>query len=152
VTTDTSEKGLESIIMRHMTGEDGLSVAPDVAAAKVPPFAGTGYIAGSHKSYDRAHSIDVVQLFAFLRTTQLDSFKKLGMADPDDPKDINRLKFLARLSGDLGSKRGVIDVLRKGIDHGPVHFDLFYGTPSAGNEKAAALHAQNRFSITRQLA
>jgi len=152
MTADTSEKGLETLIMRHMTGEDGIAVAPEIAAVKVPPFAGTGYIAGSHKSYDRAHSIDVVQLFAFLRATQPDSFKKLGMADPNDSKDINRLKFLARLSGDLGSKRGVIDVLRKGIDHGPVHFDLFYGTPSAGNEKAARLHAQNRFSITRQLA
>ena len=29
---------------------------------------------------------------------------------------------------------------------------LFYGTPSEGNAKATALHAQNRFSITRQLA
>ncbi|OGQ50174.1 MAG: DEAD/DEAH box helicase, partial [Deltaproteobacteria bacterium RIFCSPLOWO2_02_FULL_57_26] len=61
------------------------------------------------------------------------------------------LKFLARLSAEIG-KRGVIDVLRKGVEHGPVHFDLFYGTPSPGNAKAEALHAQNRFSITRQLA
>ena len=43
-------------------------------------------------------------------------------------------------------------MLRKGVEHGPVHFDLFYGTPSPGNAKAEALHAQNRFSITRQLA
>ncbi|MEK7717091.1 MAG: type I restriction endonuclease, partial [Pseudomonadota bacterium] len=78
-------------------------------------------------------------------------FKKLAMADANDPKDINRLKFLARLSAEIG-KRGVIDVLRKGVDHGPVHFDLFYGTPSPGNTKAEALHAQNRFSVTRQLA
>jgi type I restriction enzyme R subunit len=74
------------------------------------------------------------------------------MADPNDnPKDINRIKFLARLSGEIG-KRGVIDVLRKGIEHGPVHFDLFYGTPSPGNARAEKLHAENRFSITRQLA
>jgi type I restriction enzyme R subunit len=74
------------------------------------------------------------------------------MADANDAKDINRLKFLTRLSAELG-KRGVIDVLRKGIDHHPAgHFDLFYGTPSEGNAKAAALHAQNRFSVTRQLA
>src|SRR2546427_5436108 len=33
-----------------------------------------------------------------------------------------------------------------------MHFDLFYGTPSQGNARAEALHAQNRFSITRQLA
>jgi type I restriction enzyme, R subunit len=152
LTTDTSEKGLETIIMRHTTGEDGLVVLAEEAAAKMPPFGGTGYIAGSAKSFDRAHAIDVTQLFAFLRATQPDPFKKLGMIDPDGPKDINRLKFLARLSSELGSKRGIIDVLRKGIDHGPVHVDLFYGTPSPGNAKATALHAQNRFSATRQLA
>jgi type I restriction enzyme, R subunit len=38
------------------------------------------------------------------------------------------------------------------VDHGPVRFDLFYGTPSQGNAKAEMLHAENRFSITRQLA
>ena len=95
---------------------------------------------------------DAAQLFAFLRTTQPDAFKKLGMADASDAKDINRLKFLTRLSAELG-KRGAIDVLRKGLEHHPAgHFDLFYGTPSEGNAKATALHAQNRFSVTRQLA
>ncbi|BFU91378.1 MAG: hypothetical protein NTAFB01_25650 [Nitrospira sp.] len=91
------------------------------------------------------------QLFAFQLATQPEAFKKLAMADANDPKDINRLKFLARLSSEIG-KRGVIDVLRKGVEHGPVHFDLFYGTPSPGNAKAEALHALNRFSLTRQLA
>jgi type I restriction enzyme R subunit len=152
VTTDVSEKGLETIIMRHMTGEDGLSVSPNTGALKVPPYSGTGFIATSPKDFDRAYAIDVPQLFAFLQATQPEVVKKLGMANADDPKDINRLKFLARLSSELGGKRGVIDVLRKGVDHGPVHFDLFYGTPSEGNAKAVALHAQNRFSITRQLA
>jgi type I restriction enzyme, R subunit len=49
------------------------------------------------------------------------------------------------------AKRGVIDVLRKGIDHGPAHVDLFYGTPSPGNAKAAERFAANIFSVTRQL-
>ncbi|MDA8348427.1 MAG: type I restriction endonuclease subunit R, partial [Pseudomonadota bacterium] len=114
-------------------------------------YGGTGYTAGSAQDYDRAHALDVPQLFAFLRTTQPEAFKKLALADANDPKDINRLKFLARLSGEVG-KRGVIDVLRKGVEHGPVHFDLFYGTPSPGNAKAERLHGKNRFSITRQLA
>jgi type I restriction enzyme R subunit len=60
------------------------------------------------------------------------------MIDANDAKDINRLKFLTRLSDEIG-KRGVIDVLRKGVDHGPVHLDLFYGTPSPGNARAATL-------------
>ncbi|MEO5955121.1 MAG: type I restriction endonuclease, partial [Nitrospiraceae bacterium] len=151
MSTDTSEKGLETLIMRHMTGEDSLAVVPNMAAERLAPYGGTGYIAGSAQDYDRAHALDVPQLFAFLCATQPESFKKLGMANPDDPKDINRLKFLARLSNEIG-KRGVIDVLRKRLEHGPVHFDLFYGTPSPGNAKAEALYAQNRFSMTRQLA
>ena len=150
MTTDTSEKGIETLIMRHMTGVDGFAVVPG-AATKNPESSGTGYIAGSPKDFDRAQALDVPQLFAFLLATQPDAFKKLAMADAGDAKDINRLKFLARLSTEIG-KRGVIDVIRKGIDHGPLHFDLFYGTPSVGNAKAQALHAQNRFSMTRQLA
>jgi len=151
MTTDTSEKGLETLIMRHMTGTDGLAVAPDRVAERPPPYGGTGYTAGSPRDFDRAHALDVPQLFAFLRATQPEAFEKLALADAHDVQDINRLKFLARLSGEIG-KRGVIDVLRKGVSHGPLHFDLFYGTPSPGNAKAEALHAENRFSITRQLA
>jgi len=150
MTTDISEKGLETVIVRHMTGTDGFAVAAD-HVAEVPSPYGTGYINGSRQDYDRAHALDVAQLFAFLQTTQPEAFKKLALNSPTDSKDINRLKFLTRLSSEI-SKRGVIDVLRKGVDHGPLHFELFYGTPSPDNSKAVALHAQNRFSLTRQLA
>lgn len=149
--TDTSEKGLETLIMRHMTGVDGLAVTPNSVARPQAPYGGTGYIAGSAQDYDRAHALDVPQLFAFLRATQTEAFRKLALADANDTRDINRLKFLARLSAEIG-KRGVIDVLRKGVAHGPLHVDLFYGTASTGNARAEARHAQNRFSITRQLA
>ena len=155
MSTDTSEKGLETLIMRHMTGTDGITgaeSAPDAINQAPVTDGGTGYLAGGPKDYDRAHALDVVHLFAFLRLTQPDAFKKLVIADALDAKDINRLKFLTRLSSEIG-KRGVIDVLRKGIDHHPAgHFDLFYGTPSEGNAKAQALHALNRFTVTRQLA
>ena len=152
-TTDTSEKGLETLIMQHMTGGEGLvfptvAETPDeIAAAKA---GGSGWFAGNPKDYDRGNALDVAQLFAFLAATQPETVRKLGISDYKDAKDINRQKFLARLSNEIG-KRGVIDVLRKGVDHGPLHFDLFYGTPSAGNAKAQALHARNRFSVTRQL-
>jgi len=151
MTTDTTEKGLETLIMRHMTGTDGLAAAPNTVDRPPAPYGGTGYTAGRAQDYDRAHALDVPQLFAFLSVTQPEAFRKLALADASDAKDINRLKFLARLSAEIG-KRGVIDVLRKGIEHGPVHFDLFYGTPSPGNVKAEKQHGENRFSITRQLA
>jgi type I restriction enzyme R subunit len=156
VTTDISEKGLETLIMRHMTGTDGLAPPAEGLVAETPDAlaaaraAGSGWLAGNPKDYDRTYAFDVPQLFQFLQSTQPETFKKIGIADYRDSKDINRQKFLARLSNEIG-KRGVIDVLRKGVDHGPLHFDLFYGTPSPGNATAAALFGKNRFSVTRQL-
>ncbi|MCX6875244.1 MAG: type I restriction endonuclease subunit R [Verrucomicrobia bacterium] len=111
---------------------------------------GNGWFAGHPGDYDRVYCIDVAQLFAFLRATQPDTLARLGIADYRDPKNIVRQKFLARLSSEVG-KRGVIDVLRRGLDDGPLHFELFYGTPTPGNETAAELYARNRFSITRQV-
>jgi hypothetical protein len=57
--TGTSEKGLKTLIFRHMTGTDGLSVAVDSVAKLAPSYGGSGYIIGSSKNYDRAHAIDV---------------------------------------------------------------------------------------------
>lgn len=149
--TDTSEKGLESLIMRHMTGGDGLF--PDKAttvAEETPSKSGSGWLAGVPADYDREYAVDTRQLFAFLQATQPDEFAKLGIGDYKDKKSIARQKFLARLQGEI-TRRGVIDILRKGIKHGPLGFDLFYGTPSPENKKAVEKHAANRFSITRQL-
>jgi type I restriction enzyme R subunit len=154
--TDTTEKGLETLIMRHMTGVDGIfpdSIATiqetpnEIAAGKA---GASGWHAGQPTDYDRAHCIDVVQLFTFLNATQPDTLAKLNIGNYRDAKNITRQKFLARISSEIG-KRGVIDVLRNGIADGPLRFEMFYGTPSTGNDKAAELFSQNRFSITRQL-
>lgn len=149
--SDTSEKGLETLIMRHLTGVDGLSTATSglVAESKPAPN-GNGWIAGSPTAYDREFAVDTVQLFAFLMATQPEEWAQLGIADYKDKQGMARQKFLSRLQGEI-TRRGTIDVLRTGIKHGPLHFDLFYGTPTPGNHKAAERHAKNRFSITRQL-
>jgi type I restriction enzyme R subunit len=155
-TTDISERGLETLILCDMTGEDGLFEDATATVAETPDgmaarkAEGGGWYAGRPADYDRVYCLDVPQLFAFLRASQPDTLAKLGIADYRDPKNIARQKFLARLSSELG-KRGVIDVLRRGLEDGPLHFELFYGTPSPGNETAAGLYAHNRFSITRQV-
>jgi type I restriction enzyme, R subunit len=148
---DMSEKGLETLIVRALTGVDGLGVSEQIDVSVTPSPDGLGYFAGAPKNFDRGFSVDVAQLFAFLYLTQPGRFAKLGLLDQANPDSATRKKFLARLSDEVG-KRGVIDVLRKGIDHGAVHIDLFYGTPSEGNVKATELYGLNRFSITRQLA
>ena len=74
-----------------------------------------------------------------MRETQPDVVDALDL-EQDGP---TRRKFLARLQGEI-TKRGTIDVLRHGLKHGPHHLDLFYGTPSPGNLKAAELEASLR--------
>jgi len=134
MTTDTSEKGLEALIVAAM-------IRPPTAVA-----AGPAWIAGDPKAYDRAWTADLGHLRAFLAATQPPLVAALDLEN-DSP---TRQKFLARLQGEIG-KRGVIDVLRHGIKHGPHEIALFFGTPSPGNPKAVQRFAQNRFSVTRQL-
>ena len=68
--TDTTERGLETLIMRHMTGADGLaSAASGTAAETAPAKGGSGWLAGSDAAYDREYAVDVEQLFAFLHET-----------------------------------------------------------------------------------
>ncbi|MCX5690275.1 MAG: type I restriction endonuclease, partial [Planctomycetota bacterium] len=58
--------------------------------------------------------------------------------------------FLARLTSEI-DKRGVVDVLRKGVSDGPVTLDLFYGTPHPDNAAAVEKFTLNTFSVTRQV-
>ena len=147
MTTDTSERGLERLICTVMTGSpcDPVPAGPDRLFDR-PAVYGTGWIGGQPEDYDREYCVDLAKLSAFLQATQPKVAEGLAL-DEDGP---TRRKFLARLQGEI-TKRGTIDVLRHGIKHGPHHLDLFYGTPSPGNEAAAVRYAANRFSVTRQL-
>ena len=144
--TDTTERGLERLICTALTGRPCDPPKPGAVQDDSEPYGGSGWLCGDPHDYDRECCMDLVQLTAFLRKTQPQIAEVLDL-DNDSP---TRLKFLARLEGEI-TKRGTIDVLRNGIKHGAHDLDLFYGTPSAGNEKAKALYAANHFSVTRQL-
>jgi type I restriction enzyme, R subunit len=147
MTTDTTERGLEDLIVRSMTGRTDLLSPPHVATETSAPVAGgTGWLLGDPHHYDRDYCVDLVQLRGFVTATQEDLADALSLATDG----ATRRSFLARLQGEI-SKRGTIDVLRNGVKHGPHQIDLFYGTPSPDNEKAVELFARNRFSVTRQL-
>jgi type I restriction enzyme R subunit len=146
-TTDVSEGGLEVVITTAMAGR--AAPAPATGGAVKEPtalYGGTGWILGDWRDYDREYAVDLVQLAAFLRDTQPDVVDALDLANASP----TRQKFLARLQGEI-TKRGVIDVLRRPVKHGPHQLDLFYATPTPGNAKAEERYGQNRFSVTRQL-
>ena len=146
MTTDTTERGLERLICKTLTGDP--CDPPAACTVGEPPasYGGVGWSCGNHYDYDREYCIDLVQLRTFLNTTQPEAATALRLTE-DGP---TRRKFLARLQGEI-TKRGTIDVLRHGIRHGPHEIDLFYGTPSAENEMAKRRFEQNRFTVTRQL-
>jgi type I restriction enzyme R subunit len=147
--TDTSEKGMELLIVRSLTGltsEQILKSPVPIVSDGTEGYGGAGYILGSSKDYDRDHAVDVQCLLTFIQNTQPQTFDQLGLGT-NGP---GRLQFLNRLQGEI-AKRGIVDVLRKGVSHGPAKVELFYGTPSPGNQKAKDLWESNVFSVTRQL-
>jgi type I restriction enzyme R subunit len=144
-TSDTSEKGLESLIVRDLTGFPTRDFTRPESRDE-SPYGGAGYVAGNPLDYDRDYAVDFTKLLSFLQATQPQAVEQLGLADDGPP----RLKFLARLQGEI-AKRGIVDVLRKGIHHGPAALDLFYGSPSLANAKASERFTANIFSVTRQL-
>lgn len=147
MTTDTTEKGLEQLICTALTGAPCDSGGgPKGHVGERPSVYGAGWICGSPTDYEREYCVDLLQLRTFLEKTQPKVAETLAL-DEDGP---TRRKALARIQGEI-SRRGTIDVLRHGIEHGPHHIDLFYGTPSPGNTAAKERYDANRFSVTRQL-
>lgn len=132
--TDTSEMGLEGLIVAALVGQaSGEPPPPGEGISLIRErHGGTGWIVGQAQNYDREFCLDLPQLRTFLRATQPNVAEALDLCN-ESP---TRRKFLARLQGEL-SKRGVIEVVRHGLKHGPQHIDLFYGMPSPGNAKAA---------------
>jgi type I restriction enzyme R subunit len=143
MTTDTSEKGLEALIVAQMTGQPA---TPESADQPEGCIGLSKWLLGDPQDYDRAWTVDLAQLTAFLTATQPKLVEALDVG-ADGPA---RQKFLARLQGEIG-KRGIVDILRKGLKHGPHEINLFYGSPSPGNIQATERFALNRFSVTRQL-
>ena len=124
--TDTSEKGLETRICNLLLE--------------------SGWLPGENQDYNAASCVDLAHLAAFLHDTQPETAQALHL----DSGDNARRQFLNRLKREIAN-RGIIEVLRNGVEHGPHSIRLFYATPSPGNQVAAELNAKNRFSVTRQL-
>ena len=124
--TDTTEKGLESLICNSLVMD--------------------GWHPGESNDYDPGACLDLAHLAAFLASTQPETASALSL-DQDTP---TRRQFLARVKSQIDG-RGIIDVLRNGVQHQQHNITLFYGSPSPGNTQAAERHRLNRFSVTRQL-
>ena len=83
----------------------------------------------------------------FIRTTQPKEFQNLQAQYGAETEQ----KLLARLSREI-TKRGTLDVLRKGIKDRGVKFVFAYFKPASGmNPQHQQLYQNNRFAVVRQL-
>lgn len=125
--TDTSEKGLETLIEKYLLETNG-------------------YYRGMPSDYSTDYALDCDKLELFLCTTQEDKVQRT--VDFKNPHI--RHSFFDRLKNEI-TKRGVIDVIRKGYNYNTTHFDMYYPFPSELSESGQSYYDRNIFSVTRQV-
>ena len=109
--TNTKESGLESLIVRWLVEHNG-------------------YEQGHSHDYNVEYAVDTVRLFRFLKDTQPDAVRKLQL----ETSPQKTAQFLARVRDEI-TKRGIVDVLRRGIKAYPASLVMFYMTPSVNNPR-----------------
>lgn len=125
--TILNEKSLEDLITNYLTKQQG-------------------YDLGVSDDYDKTYGMDLSRLETFLRATQPELIASSRVFETAT----NRRKFFERLRDEI-TKRGVVDVLRKGVKHLSRTFELYMPLPSELSEQAQKRYGLNRFTVIRQL-
>lgn len=125
--TDTTEKGLETIIENWLLNKNH-------------------YVKGYSDRYNVDYALDCSQVEAFLVSTQPEKVENAMVFGSDHEKH----KFFERLKNDI-TKRGIVDVLRKGFRYNTTHFDMYYPLPSELSDFGKEYYNSNIFCETRQL-
>lgn len=128
MSTDISEKGLESHIANYLVERNG-------------------YRLRTFDNYNRELCLDMQLLFEFLETTQNRALERLKQIHGENYQQ----KIANRINDRIKSK-GVIDILRKGVTDNGVNLTLLYNKPISNlNPKSEEFYGQNIFSVMRQL-
>lgn len=124
---DTSETGLEKIIVDWLRDKNG-------------------YEQATPHDYNKDFALVDTWVERFVVATQPDKVEQsMCFASPS-----KRMKFFTRLANEI-TKRGVVDVLRKGYKFNGSTFDLYYPLPSDLNPSAKKAYGQNIFGVIRQV-
>lgn len=124
---DTSETGLEKIIVDWLRDKNG-------------------YEQATPHDYNKDFALVDTWVERFIVATQPDKVEQsMCFASPSE-----RMKFFTRLANEI-TKRGVVDVLRKGYKFNGSTFDLYYPLPSDLNPSAKKVYGQNIFGVIRQV-
>ena len=77
----------------------------------------SGWLPGDRQDYIAASCVDLAHLAAFLQDTQPETAQAFSL----DSDNNTRRQLLNRLKREIAN-HGIIDVLRKGIEHGPTPY------------------------------
>ena len=110
--SNTKESGLESLIVKWLVEQNH-------------------YEQGHSHDYSMEYALDTARLLRFLKDTQPEAVEKLQL----ETHPLKRAQFLSRVRDEI-TKRGIIDVLRKGVKVYPASLVMFYMTPSVNNPTA----------------
>ncbi|NQY11209.1 MAG: type I restriction endonuclease subunit R [Flavobacteriales bacterium] len=122
--TDTSERGLQKLIVKHLVEEQL-------------------YVESFSNDFDKEFCINKEQLVSFLKKTQPEKYAYIQQS--------GERAFLVRLDKQIQEK-GIIEVLRKGVKHNDKTINLFYPEPNSGyNRKDKVNYDSNIFSVTQEL-
>ena len=124
---DTSETGLEKLTVDWLRDKNG-------------------YEQATPHDYNKDFALVDTWVERFVVATQPDKVEQsMCFASPSE-----RMKFFTRLANEI-TKRGVVDVLRKGYKFNGSTFDLYYPLPSDLNPSAKKAYKQNIFGVIRQV-
>lgn len=127
MTTDTSEKNLETILVNYLRDSQG-------------------YEQGVSDDYNKDYALDTERVKRFILSTQKDKVENTACF----ASEMSERKFFTELNKQLAS-RGVTDVLRKGFRYISELFDMYYPLPSELNPTAQEMYHKNIYCVTRQL-
>lgn len=107
-----------------------------------------GYVHRSTEDFDRASALDKTLVMQFIKSTQLDEWKRLQ----EQYSDSAETEFFKQLEKALKS-RGTLDVLRQGIKLIPgIKFSLCFFKPASGiNKELLQLFEANILSVIDEL-
>ncbi len=143
------EEAIEGGLLEH--GPDACAdAAPGFRAPPQRPYGEEPsgfYRRRSPEDYDRTLCLIPRDVLDFILATQPKEWEKLKQHHGATVRE----QFLQRLASEI-ERRGALDVLRNGLKHSGVKFQLAYFRPASGlNEEVRRLYQANFFAVVRQL-
>jgi len=126
MTSDTSEKGLETRAISLLVEQS--------------------WVENSTEKLDIEFSFFKETFIRFLKSTQPKIVEELEL-EQDSPVS---LKAFSRIRDEI-STRGIVDVLRRGVQHNQHRIEFYFETPTLTNLAAAENFSRNIFSVARQV-